>query len=72
MKLTIIALTLAISGCSANRVNEQITEEFIKVTTGKDVSDNSASCPTLKQQCGVLGDYQEWEQPNGKLACACN
>jgi len=72
MKLVLLILVVSMSGCSATYVNEQVASGVVSAITGKTINYTGAYCPTIKKQCGTSGIYEEWEQPNGKLACACN
>lgn len=66
---------LLLAGCSSKPISYQIADSVlatvIKKTTGKEVSYNAAHCPTVKRSCSS-GNYQQWHQKSGELACACN
>jgi len=75
MKYLSLLIIVFISGCSSQPVSHQIADVifgavFEKVTD-TDISHNAASCSNIKRTCSN-GNYQEWYQNNGKLACACN
>ena len=76
MKLLVISLRVSILmtlvSCSTNTVNETVAEIAIEAIADVDISYNEAQCPRVKNDCGVHGHYEEWEQANGKVACACN
>ena len=76
MKFTPILLIVFLSSCSSSTFKEEFTEKTMgavtSAVTGADVSYRENQCPRVKRNCGVNGDYQEWYQENGKLACACN
>jgi len=72
LKYLYLSTVLLVSGCSSQSLEEQLTDTAFEAITGKEYSRDSSSCPRLKQRCGTHGDYQEWYQDNGKIACACN
>ena len=75
MKYLTLLTIILISGCSSQPVSHQIADvifkEVFEKATDTDISYNAASCPNVKRSCSK-GNYQEWYQNNGKLACACN
>lgn len=73
MKIITIMLLLILSSCSHNnnRGNQQLVEEAFKVITGNEISYRADNCPRIEAKCAD-GEYQEWIQKNGEIACACN
>ncbi|TWX65177.1 hypothetical protein ESZ36_18000 [Colwellia demingiae] len=69
--LSLIFILILLSGCSSRSLSEQIAERALEHATGTDISYNGASCPNIKRNCSG-GNYEEWYQKDGKLACACN
>lgn len=69
---TILTLLLMLTACSSSDVNEIVAEIAIEAITDADISYHGAQCARVKNDCGINGNYQEWYQSNGKLACACN
>lgn len=69
--LYLLLIILLLSSCSSRALTEQIAEQALEHVTGSDISYNGASCPNIKRSCSH-GNYEEWYQENGKLACACN
>jgi hypothetical protein len=67
-----LALLLLLTACSSREVSEAVAEIAIEAIADVDISHNALHCPTVKNNCGVNGNYQEWYQENGQLACACN
>lgn len=72
MKYIYLSFILLLFGCSSQSLEEQLTDTGIEAITGKEYSRNPGSCASIARKCGTHGDYQEWYQENGKLACACN
>lgn len=72
MKYFYLVCVLLISGCAYHSLEQELQDKTLESITGKNYSRNPASCPRIKQRCGTHGNYQEWYQENGKLACACN
>ena len=70
--LLILILALTFSACSSKTVNETVAEIAIEAIADVDISYNGAQCSRVKNDCGANGHYEEWEQANGKIACACN
>jgi hypothetical protein len=64
-----IFILVLLSGCSS--IVEVIAETAFEKATDTDISYVGASCPDVRRNCS-RGNYQEWYQSNGKLACACN
>ena len=71
MKFIFLVFLLIMSGCSTQSLKEQIADTTFGAITGSDYSRNPASCPRIRMQCAG-GNYEEWIQDNGQLACACN
>lgn len=71
MKYLYFLILLLISSCSSRSLSEQVVENVFEKITNTDISYNGASCPNVKQACSG-GNYEEWFQKNGKMACACN
>jgi hypothetical protein len=72
LKYFYLSTILLLSACSTQSLKDQLTDTALEAITGKEYSRNSSSCPLIKKKCGTNGNYQEWYQDNGKLACACN
>ena len=68
-------LIIILAGCSSKPVSHQIVDVIFEKTlesiTHTDISYSAVNCPNVKRTCSN-GNYQEWSQQNGKLACACN
>lgn len=75
MKYLSLLTIILISGCSSQPVSHQIANVIFgtvfEKTTSTNISHNAASCPNVKRTCSS-GNYHEWNQKNGKKACACN
>jgi hypothetical protein len=71
MKYFPLIILLLITGCSSSSLSHKIAEDIIENMTNTDISYNGANCPNIKHSCSN-GNYEEWYQKNGKLACACN
>ncbi|MGL1957848.1 MAG: hypothetical protein OCD00_11095 [Colwellia sp.] len=71
MKYIYLLVFLLVSGCSSQSLKDQLTDTAIEAITGKDYSRDYAHCPRIKKGC-ANGNYEEWPQENGKMACACN
>jgi len=70
MKYLLVTFILfLLSGCSS--LVGAIAETAFEKATDTDISYVGASCPDVRRNCSS-GNYQEWYQSNGKLACACN
>tara|TARA_B100000809_G_scaffold179984_1_gene177616 strand:- start:520 stop:753 length:234 start_codon:yes stop_codon:yes gene_type:complete len=67
--LAIIFILVLLSGCSS--LVEVIAETAFEKATDTEISYVGASCPEVRRNCSS-GNYQQWYQSNGKLACACN
>jgi hypothetical protein len=72
LKYLYLSIVILVSGCSSQSLEEQLTDTALEAITGKEYSRNTASCARIEKRCGTHGNYQEWYQDNGKLACACN
>jgi hypothetical protein len=70
--ILLLIISLIVTGCSSNKVSETVAEIAIEALGNVDISYHAAQCPTVKNNCGLNGHYEEWTQENGKLACACN
>lgn len=69
----VLFLSIILLGCSNSAtINKTVAEIAIEAIGDVDISYNEAQCPMIKNNCGLHGNYQEWIQENGKLACACN
>ena len=71
MKYLSLFIVLLVSGCSLRPLNEQVAERVFENITNTDISYNGSDCPNVKRSCS-RGNYEEWRQENGKMACACN
>jgi hypothetical protein len=69
--LSFLILLLLVSGCSKRSFSEQAAERVLENVTNTDISYNGANCPNVRKSCS-RGNYEEWRQKNGKMACACN
>lgn len=67
-----MVLLLILMACSSTTVNETVAEIAIEALAYVDISYNELQCPSIKNNCGVNGYYEEWIQENGQVACACN
>jgi len=52
--------------------NRALAEVAVEVLADTQISHQGMQCPTIKNNCGVNGHYEQWEQDDGQLACACN
>ncbi|BDY04480.1 hypothetical protein [Ferrimonas sp. YFM] len=71
MKYLLVVSILLLGGCSSQPFEQQAQDRLLEKVTGKSYSRNAGSCQIIKQECGE-GNYTEWVQDNGQLACACN
>jgi len=71
LKYLYLSTILLVSGCSSQSLEEQLTDTAFEAITGKEYSRDSSSCPRIERRCAD-GNYEEWTQKNGQLACACN
>ena len=49
-----------------------MAEIAIKAIADIDISHSEIQCPRIKNNCSANGNYEEWTQEDGSLACACN
>ncbi|WP_028109125.1 hypothetical protein [Ferrimonas futtsuensis] len=71
MKYLVLLPSLLLAGCSSQPFEQQTQDMVLEMVTGKSYSRNAGSCQIIKHECGE-GNYTEWVQENGQLACACN
>jgi len=70
--ISMLILSSILAACSSTEVNETVAEIAIEALGDVDISYHAEQCPMVKNNCGMNGNYEEWIQKNGKLACACN
>ncbi len=64
---------ILLPACSSQDIIEYSKDVALSEVSGNKMSRNPAACPSIKAKCHKRkGEYVEWEQDNGKKACACN
>lgn len=71
MKYLLFLTAVFLGGGSSQSFEEQTKDRLLEMVTGKSYSRNAGNCQIIKHECGE-GNYTEWVQENGQLACACN
>ncbi len=65
-------MLFVLQGCTSSQVNDAAAQIALEAITNTDISYSATQCPQVKNNCGANGDYVEWTQEDGSVACACN
>jgi hypothetical protein len=76
MRLSVVLVTLLMSGCTVSNIKHQLLEDF----TDSDIRRNIASCNQIKNTCNASRQnnptsfryYSEWENDDGSIGYSCS